>query len=369
MDFTKKIFSRDVNKLAKYREKIKEVELSFNELQESDKTQIDIHTNEIINLQDSIKKVEKRIINNFKKYFESGFDISGYEVAKMLDVTEFYLFLKLKDKLDFITPPRIAMDYFRNEIMDRESEVRSIEFAAKLNNKKLAKNEIMHIDKLKSEVAHFRALTYKKVFIDQNSLREFLKEYAIVELQRAQIVINESELEHEINSRVAKRVITRLTSEYEAKAAARKRTEGSLQVLHSKLTDEVVEQLLSREINFYSPGSIKDLIEKVNINELNSTVHNTQLYRFLEQKAEHTKVNITSKIKEGRKTKNQSVIRYLLDIELQAEMYVKAQDEAHIIFSIPISEYTPSVKDEAIDLINEAMTKYHERKEKRANKK
>lgn len=367
MDLTNKVFSRDVNKLAKHKEKLEETLRLFDELDESDQGSIDTYTKEIIKLQDTIQKTEKVIMNKFKEYFENGFSISGYEVAKMLDVTESYLFLRLKDKIDYIKPPRVAFEYFEKEIDYRQYRIDSIMQSAGKAERELTEAEEERVERFKQKIEHLKALNRKKVFIDQHSLREFLKEYAIVDVQRVQIVINESELEHEINSRVSNRIIKEVVKFYEDRAEAKKKAkeqENPIKEFHVKLTDEVIQQLLNREITFYSPRSMKDLITKKNINELNSTVHNTQLYRFLEKKGEYTKVDIRSTVKNGRKKQNQSAIRYLLDIEIQAEMFIKAQDEDFIIFSIPVSEYHEGIKEEVIDMIDEAMRKHLERKEK-----
>lgn len=367
MDLTNKVFSRDVNKLAKHKEKLEETLRLFDELDESDQGLIDTYTKEIIKLQDTIQKTEKAIMNKFKEYFGNGFNISGYEVAKMLDVTESYLFLRLKDKIDYIKPPRVAFEYFQKEIGYRQYMIDSMERSACEEDRELTEAEKERIEKFNKKIQYLKALNRKKVFIDQNSLREFLKEYAIVDVQRAQIVINQSELEHEINSRVSNRVVKEFVKFYEDRAEERKKVkeqENLNKEFHVELTDEVIEQLLNREITFYSPATIKDLITKKNINELNSTVHNTQLYRFLDKKSEYTKVNITSTINNEGKKQNQSAIRYLLDIEIQAEMFMRAQDEDCIIFSIPVSEYCEEIKQEVIDLIDEAMRKHLDRKEK-----
>lgn len=367
MDLTNKVFLRDVNKLAENREKLQETLRLFDELDESDLVSIDIYTKEIIKLEDTIQKTEKAIMNNFKSYFENGFNISGYEVAKMLDVTESYLFLRLKDKIDYIKPPRVAFGYFQKEIDYRQYRIDSIKQSARKEERELTEAEMERIGRINKKIDYLKALNRKKVFIDQHSLRQFLKEYAIVDVQRVQIVINESELEHPINSRVSNRIVKEVVKFYEDRAEERKKSkeqENPTQEFHVQLTDEVIEKLLNREITFYSPRSMKDLITKKNINELNSTVHNTQLYRFLDKKGEYTKVDICSTIKTGRKKQNQSAIRYLLDIEIQAEMFIKAQDEDYIIFSIPVSEYDEEIKQEVIDMIDEAMRKHLERKEK-----
>lgn len=364
MDFTERVFSKDLEKISKLNQELDEVSTTLDQLPESYTSAIEIHLKEIDRLQNLIAMVEREIENKFKKYFEKGFQISGYEVAKMLDVTESYLFLKLKDKINYIKPPRVAFEYFKRKIAKREAEIDVTKMHTEKENRPLTDEELERIAELKKEVEYFEGLYLKKVFIEEDSLRKFLKEYAVVEVQRAQIVINQSELEHEINSRISNRIVKEVVKLYHDRAAERKKDDDAVRVLHSNLTDEVIEDLLSRKITFYSPKSIKSLIEKNNINELNSTVHDTQLYRFLDKKCEYTKVNITSTIKASKSKQKQSAIRYLLDIEIQAEMFVKAQDENYIIFSIPVSEYNEDIKQEVIDLINEAMEKYHQRKEK-----
>lgn len=369
MDFTKRVFSKDIEKLGNLNQELDEVSVALNQLPESDTSAIEFHLKEIDRIENLIAIVKREIEDKFKKYFEKGYRISGYEAAKMLDVTESYLFLKLKDKINYIKPPRVAFEYFKRELARREVEVELIERHAKKANRNLTEEELKRINELNKEMKYLEGLYLKKVFIEENSLRKFLKEYAIIEIQRVQIVINQSELDHEINSRISNRIVKEVVKFYDDKAAERKKDDDAVRVLHSKLTDEVIEDLLNREITFYSPKSIKSMIENKNINELNSTVHDTQLYRFLDRKSEYTKVNIVSTIKQGKSKQKQSAIRYLLDIEIQAEMFVKAQNENYIIFSIPVSEYSEDIKEEVIDLINKAMEKHLERKEKETKKK
>lgn len=373
MDFTDKLFKKDSQLLEKYEQQLSEFLDANADIDKENDYVMEKFNKELSLIEDSIAKVKNRLIKTFEKCFKEGFELSGQDCARMLDVTESYLFLKLKDKIDYIKPPRAVTDFFKAEIRSIEKQIEDLEFKIRRQEREPSKIELEKVKNWDHQIQRFKFLSYKKVFINKNSVREFLKAHGIVMVQRVQVVINQNELEHEINSRIATRVLKQLSNHYELKAKERKKSikndEVDSSLKETKLTDEVIEKLLDRKMRLYSPRSIKEVFVKENLRQLDATVHDAQLYRFLDNKSEYTKINITSTLNKEEGQQKQSAIRYLLELEIQLELFIKDQEQQCIVFSVPVGEYHDGIKDEAIDLINEAMQKYHDRESKKKNQK
>ena len=63
MDFTKRVFSKDLQKLSKLNQELDEVSVALDQLPESDTSAIAIHLKEIDRLENLIAMVEREIEN------------------------------------------------------------------------------------------------------------------------------------------------------------------------------------------------------------------------------------------------------------------------------------------------------------------
>lgn len=301
---------------------------------------------DIKGLMEQIHSIDLKMSGIFEDLYHSDYCLTGSDVAQMLDVTEYYLFLKLKDKLDFITPPRGAFVWVDREIDLANREL--IRFQVETEREiPLSKENQKYKNELQKRLEFVRGLKRKKVFVSKSSLINFLKVHVQVELKSMQVVVGKDEL----NAKFSTKAINHLIEEFKKQVTHDIEPDTNSISYTTTLSDDVIEQILKGELSIYSAKSIKDRFIEVT----GSTVHNTQFYRFLDTKGAYSKLLIQSVVPNlKKKDKQQSLVRYLLDIEPQAELF-KSDDL--IVFSIESQYYYEEIRDDFIDFVNSTIEK------------
>lgn len=329
MDLTKHFFEADSKQLTNINKKI-------SDLKEKEEA-VEIFEYE----RDGIVS---RMSEKFRQMYEGDYCMTGSDVAILFDVTESYLFLKLKDKLDFIKPPREAfqwidddLDLIRNDLFEF--------YLAMSRGFRLNKEQQKIYDYLKRMTKDLKSLKRKKVFVSKESVIRFLKEIVDVEIENQQVVIKKSDLNAEYSAKAMGKLITEFKKTISDNA--------DKNVGYTKLSDKVIEQILKRELQIYSAKSIKErFVQCDNFNPY--IVHDTQLYRYLDNKASYSKLVIKSTVDNLRKNaKNQSLVRYLLNVDVESQIFNKINDEAElVVFSVAAKDYYEGIAKDFINFVN-----------------
>ncbi len=331
MELTDQIFGEDLKELTKIKRKI-------SNWQEKGK--------EVKTLENEKDRIASNLSDQFRKLCENGdYQLNGTFVADLLDVTESYLFLKLKDKLDFIKPPREAFQWIDDDLYLIKNDL--TEFYVVMSRGVVLKEEEQKIyDYLKWKKHELKYLKRKKVFVSKDSVIRFLKETVDVEIENKKVVVSKSSLTDEYSTKAMNKLIT------EFKATLIDDENDDKVVSYTKLSDEVIEQILERKLRIYSAKSIKYRFVQDDLS-IGDTVHDTQLYRYLENKATYSKLIIKSTVANlKKKAKNQSLVRYLMDVEAESQSFNQGDEDNLIVFSVPVKYYYEEIADDFIKFVN-----------------
>lgn len=340
MELTKKYFEDDLKELTKIKKKINNWKLKGKDVKafESERNRITL-----------------RISNQFRQMYDSDYCLTGSDVASLLDVTESYLFLKLKDKLDFIKPPREAFGWIDDDLYLIKNDL--AEFYIIMSRKiMLNEDQQKMYDHLKFMKKELKALKRKKVFVSKESVVRFLKETVDVEIENEQVVVAKSNLNNEYSTKA----MNKLIAEFKSTIIDDCDENGDKVVSYTKLSDEVVEQILEKKLRIYSANSIKECFVR-DENFMGDTVHDTQFYRYLESKAAYSKLVIKSTVANlKKKAKNQSLVRYLMNIETESAVFNIDDDADLIVFSVPSKDYYEGIAQDFINFVNNRNKKVSE---------
>lgn len=329
MDLTKHFFEADSKQLTNINKKI-------SDLKEKEEA-VEIFEYE----RDGIVS---RMSEKFRQMYEGDYCMTGSDVAILFDVTESYLFLKLKDKLDFIKPPREAFQWIDDDLELIRSDLFEF-YLAMSRGFRLNKEQQKIYDYLKRMTKDLKSLKRKKVFVSKESVIRFLKEIVDVEIENQQVVIKKSDLNAEYSAKAMGKLITEFKKTISDNA--------DKNVSYTKLSDKVIEQILKRELQIYSAKSIKERFVRCdNFNPY--IVHDTQLYRYLDNKASYSKLVIKSTVDNLKKNaKNQSLVRYLLNVDVESQIFNKINDEAElVVFSVAAKDYYEGIAKDFINFVN-----------------
>ena len=242
-------------------------------------------------------------------FFNEGFNITGYECARILDITERYLFDNLKPSFNYVKANKGDTACF-TEFYQLTNAVAIEEQLSELRAKYITNND-----------AYRKFLAKKRIFINRDSFKEFLRndlklviEYKRLDIDKEQIPVNVSkgEVRHIIANmpRVANTP------------------------LMQQLPEETLDKLVNGELRLYSPKSLKD---RVAVGGL--TVYDAQLYRWIDSRANITKLALST-------VSNQApVIRYLLN----ASEFEYFQD--FDAYSIDSKCYYEGIEDDILDKV------------------
>ena len=333
MELTKQYFEDDLKELAKIKKKI-------NNWKEKGR---DVRTFE--NARDSIVA---RMSKQFRKMYESDYCLTGSDVASLLDVTDSYLFLKLKDKLDFIKPPREAFRWIDDDLRLVKNDLNEF-YIVISRGILLDKEEQKDYDYLKHMKKELNALKRKKVFVSKASVVRFLKEIVDVEIENQQVVVKKSDL----NAEYSAKALSKFIAEFKSTISDNCGENADKVVGYKKLSDEVVEQILSHKLRIYSAKSIKEYFVRDEYFK-GDTVHDTQLYRYLDNKASYSKLVVKSTVPGlKKKAKNQSLIRYLLNVDVERKLFNKINEEVDlVVFSVAAKDYYEGIAKDFISFVN-----------------
>lgn len=209
-------------------------------------------------------------------FFNKGFNITGYECAKILDISERYLFESLKPSFDYVKVKGGATKCFKEEYYledAREIEGQLTELRAKY----LVNND-----------AYRKFLIKKRIFISREGFKEYLRNdlKRVIEYKR---LVLPNEL---IPTNLTKGEILYVLSELPVVGAP----------ITEELPDDLIDKLIAGDLTLYSPKSLK---KKVAVDGL--TVYDTQLYRWLNSRANVIKLSLSTVSDKA------PVIRYLID--------------------------------------------------------
>lgn len=332
MELTKKYFDADLKELTKIKKKI-------NNWKEKGK--------DVTAFENEKNRIASRMSDQFREMYEGDYCLTGSDVASLLDVTESYLFLKLKDKLDFVKPPREAFEWIDEDIYLIEEDL--CKFYVYMSNGNVLKEEDQKIyDHLKLKKKELKYLKRKKVFVSKDSVIRFLKEVVDVEIHNEKVVISKSSLTDEYSTKA----MNKLIAEFKSALMDDCDENDDKVVSYTKLSDEVVEQILKRELKIYSANSIKECFVR-DENFMGDTVHDTQFYRFLENRAAYSKLVIKSTVANlKKKAKNQSLVRYLMDVETERQVFNISDEDDLIVFSVPVKNYYEGIAQDFINFVN-----------------
>lgn len=332
MELTKKYFDADLKELTKITKKI-------NNWKEKGK--------DVTAFENEKNRIASRMSDQFREMYEADYCLTGSDVASLLDVTESYLFLKLKDKLDFVKPPRQAFEWIDDDLYLIKNDL--IEFYVVMSRGVILNEEQQKIyDYLKYTKKELNALKRKKVFVSKESVVRFLKEIVDVEIENEKVVVSKSSL----NDKYSTKAMNKLIAEFKSTIIDDCDENDDKVVSYTKLSDEVVEQILKRELKIYSANSIKECFVR-DENFMGDTVHDTQFYRFLENRAAYSKLVIKSTVANlKKKAKNQSLVRYLMDVETERQVFNISDEDVLIVFSVPVKNYYEGIAQDFINFVN-----------------
>lgn len=253
-------------------------------------------------------------------FFKHQFSITGTEICSMLDITEYYFFLNLKDKVDYIVAPKKSTQFFNS-------------IASKLKLKYSHTEDDEKKAMLYNDFLKYKALVRKKVFINRTSLFKFLMNELKIEYWNIQIILKENEYSSELK----KSEIDKIVSEYKQKFLSPPTT-------NIEITESIANDILEGNIKLLSGKHIKHLISTKYDNPYQRTIHNVQLYRFL--KNEVNAIQFTMLI-----ANEKPIVRYAINEESLIH-FNSYNEKGSYIFSIP-SCYDPvKVKEDILQLLN-----------------
>ena len=340
MELTNQFFGNDLKELDKVKKKIASWE-------EKEK--------DVTAFENERKHIASRMSDQFRKMYEDDYCLTGSEVANLLDVTESYLFLKLKDKLDFIKPPRESFQWIDDDLYLIKNDLTEF-FVVMTRGTVLNEDKQKIYDYLKWKKKGLNYLKRKKVFVSKESVIRFLKETVDVEIENEQVVVAKNNLNNEYSTKA----MNKLIAEFKSTIIDDCDENGDKVVSYTKLSDEVVEQILEKKLRIYSANSIKECFVR-DENFMGDTVHDTQFYRYLESKAAYSKLVIKSTVANlKKKAKNQSLVRYLMNIETERAVFNLDNDDDLIVFSVPAQDYYEGIAQDFIDFVNRKNKKVSE---------
>lgn len=332
MELTNQFFGEDLKELTKIKKKI-------NNWKEKGK--------DVTAFENEKNRIASRMSDKFREMYEGDYCLTGSDVASLLDVTESYLFLKLKDKLDFVKPLRESFQWIDEDIYLIEEDL--CKFYVYMSNGNVLKQEDQKIyDHLKLKKKELKYLKRKKVFVSKDSVIRFLKEVVDVEIHNEKVVVSKSSLTDEYSTKAMNKLIV----EFKSTLMDDSDENDDKMVSYTKLSDEVVEQILERKLTIYSAKSIKEYFVQDDL-FIGDTVHDTQLYRYLENKATYSKLIIKSTVANlKKKAKNQSLVRYLMDVEAERQAFNQGEEDDLIVFSVPVKYFYEEIADDFINFVN-----------------
>lgn len=212
-------------------------------------------------------------------FFKEGFNLTGYECAKTLDITERYLFDKLKTSFDYVVADKGATKCFNLNYLHKYYSV----YATEINE--LAEKYGSNIDE------YLKFLGRRKVFINRESYKDYLRTDLKLVQERVRFSLPLEEIPKNLTLGEIYFIIDNSPTikEYDYSAA---------------LSDETLDGIIDGDIKLYSPKQLKHYVQ-VN----GKTVYDTQLYRWLNRRAGVSKLHLTTTSDE------RPVVRYVFNID------------------------------------------------------